>query len=379
MPWRRTGLSVLGAIAVSVADGASIAVVKPDAWEGVHYYRDFAYGPRKDIPGEEGEGCTSGLTGRDDCGRLYNSHRSGQFFDVMVDARGVRPDAPIYLNIHGGAWCCACDKNGENMWFLRRLAQKGFVVVNMNYQLQTDVLDEKRELVRREHATFSDMLADIDAIVTHLKRDFLPRFGVKAARFAIGGTSAGAHLSLLYAYDQGNPSHLGLALRHDLKVAFAVDVVGPTNLASEDMMDLFVRANRPLGFLFSPQMTHRFSHLFGWLTADDLNARMTCGDVEGVKAVLSRYSPAKMVTADCVPTILAYCRLSKDADTDGCVPVSAYRDLKEALERAGVPLAAELRSGLKHGWLGADYERWLADRMGEFAQRYLGPCDMTQR
>ena len=324
----------------------------PDVWEGVLYYRDFAYGPRKDAPGE-GEGYAGPLAGHDACGRIYNSHRSGQSFDLMVDARGVRSDAPVYLNIHGGAWSCACDKDGENLRFLRRLALKGFAVVSMNYQLQTDVLTGGAETKRREKATFADMLADVDAMVSHLKREFLPGLGVRADRFAIGGSSAGAHLALLYAYDQDNPKPLGLGLRHDLRVGFAVDIVGPTDLADVGTAD------------------RRLVTLMGWLVDDDLAARQARGDVDGCRARLARHSPAHLVTQGSVPTILAYCRLKPDAETDGCVPVSAYHTMTNRLRTAGVPYAGDLRSGLRHGWLGAPYEEWLADRIGDYAARYL--------
>lgn len=330
----------LAACASSAADLSARLGRPSEVWEGVRVYRDLAYGPRGDAPGE-GKAYKGPITGRDANGRVFNGHRTGQFYDLIVDERGVKPDSPVYLNIHGGAWCCACDKDGENMWFLRRLVQKGFVVVNMNYRLQDDATEPKRKLVRRPDATFKGMLEDIDAMTSVIVTNLLPKLGVKADRIAIGGSSAGAHLALLYAYDQDNP--MGLGLRHRASIGFAVDVVGPTDLAAMGEYD-----REP-----------RFQRLLKWLV----------GDAPG--GDLALYSPARRVTRFSVPTILAYCRLSEKSDTDGCVPVSAYHALRGRLESEGVPFAADLRPGLRHGVLGEKYEEWLVDRIREFADRHL--------
>ena len=342
-----------------------------ETWEGIHIYRDFAYGPRPDAPGE-GEGYESSITGHDPGGRIYHSHRSGQFFDFIFDAtREIRPDAPVYVNVHGGGWCSPADKDGESMWFLRRLAKRGFLVVNMNYQMQPNIFDERVKMERRENATFLDMIRDIDTLATYLKRDFLPRVGVEPKKFAIGGGSAGAYLSLLYAYDQDNPAVLEAKLRHEYRVGFAVDVVGPVDLTSPGMLAMAVGGKVPKGGMLSKSLIDRFATLVCWLVDDDVKGRVARGDLEGAKSILRKFSPTWLATPSSVPTILAYCRLHPFSDTDGMVPVDCYEGLMRRLDELGVPHVGEIRSWRVHGWLRDGYEDWLADQAQAFAQRHL--------
>ena len=368
------GGRVCGQTADAVGAASSSVV-----WEGVRIDRDIAYGPRGDAPGE-GNG---------------RAHRSGQFFDFLVDAgTPPRTDAPVYVNLHGGAWCQPFDKDGESLAFFKLLVARGFVVVNANYQLQNDVTASGTMPPRRPHATFHDMLRDLDDLGTFLVRDFLPRHGVKARSCALGGWSAGAHLALLYAYDQDHPGARSqqvatlplqqpvllpeqqtttlsgrFPLRHDLRVGFAVDVVGPVDLADDDFIAPLLGRRAPFGTWWDAAATDRLLTLLGWLVDDDLRGRRARGDEDGMRAVLARFSPTRLVTPRTVPTILAYCRRFPFAGTDGCVPTSAYYGLRERLETAGVPVAGDIRTFRSHGRLGEGYTVWLADQIAAFARR----------
>ncbi len=374
----RAALSVCLVLAVLCGGrvcGQTVDAVKETSpsvvWEGVRIVRDIAYGPRGDAPGE-GEG---------------RAHRSGQFFDFLVDAGAPpRADAPVYVNLHGGAWCQPFDKDGESLAFFKLLVARGFVVVNANYQLQNDVTASGDLPPRRPHATFHEMLRDLDDLGTFLVRDFLPRRGVRARSCALGGWSAGAYLALLYAYDQDHPGVLGVPrsqqvatlplqrttpfpLRHDLRVGFAVDVVGPVDLADDDFIAPLLGRRAPFGTWWDAAAADRLVTLLGWLVDDDLRGRRARGDVDGMRAVLARFSPTRLVTPRTVPTILAYCRLFPFAGTDGCVPTSAYYGLRERLEAAGVPVSGDIRAFRSHGRLGEGYTVWLADQIAAFARR----------
>ena len=338
--------------------------IRPDRWEGIAIYRDLRYGPRDDAPGE-GKGYRSPMTGQTPDGRWYHTHRTGQFFDLIVPEKGYSPDAPVYVNFHGGAWSQAFDKDGESMWYLKRYADAGFVVVNADYMMPMDVLDVSRAPERNPEATFLTILRDIDTLAGHLKDDLLPAIGVRPTKFAIGGGSAGAHIAALYGYDQANPAHLGVGLRHDYPVGVVVDVVGPTDLASDDFTAPFLRGEVGALTMFDKGMMDRFVTLLGWLTDDDLRGRIGRGDIDGVRGVLARFSPNRMVTKDSPPTVLAYCRKFPWSDTDGCIPTSTYYDLKSRLETAGVPHRGDLRSWRIHGWLRAGYEQWVVDSARE--------------
>ena len=343
---------------------------RPDAvWQGVRIYRDIAYGPRGDAPGE-GEGYKSAATGKHPDGRSFHTHRTGQFFDVLVSEKtGFRSDSPVYVNLHGGAWCQPFDKDGESFDFMKMLVDRGFVVINANYQLQNDVTDADRALSCRPHAAFCDMLRDIDDLGTFLKNDFLPCVGIKSRKCAIGGGSAGAHLVMLYAYDQDNPTVLNLGLRHDFRVGFVVDVVGPVDLASRDFSAPFLEHQLPFGSLFNEWAVDRLAILLGFLVEDDLSARIKRGDVEGVRKILAKYSPINLVTPKTVPTILAYCQLFPFAKTDGCVPTSSYYDLCRRLKEAGVPYEGDIRTFHLHGCLRTGFMTWITDCVAEFERK----------
>ncbi|MGN0847663.1 MAG: hypothetical protein ACI4RA_09805 [Kiritimatiellia bacterium] len=351
----------------------AVAAFSPDrrpdvVWRDVGIYHDLAYGPRDDAPGE-GADYGPGVRWHSN-GCVFHAHRTGQRFDVFVAAKtGFRPDAPVYVNLHGGAWCQPFDKDGESFAFFKLLVDRGFIVVNANYQLQNDVTDGTRRLTRRPNAAFRDMLRDIDDLGSFLKNDFLPRVGVTAQAYALGGTSAGAHLATLYAYDQDNPASPRLGLRHDFRVGFVVDIVGPVDLAGEDFTEMLLERKLPFGSTFNAWAVDRLVTLLGWLVEDDLRACIEAGDGAGVRRALAAYSPIRLVTPRSVPTILAYCQVYPFAKTDGCVPTSSYHDLCARLKEAGVPYAGDIRTFRPHGQLGTSFTIWLADRIVEFERR----------
>jgi len=351
---------VTSLLASSRIGTATFRGIRPDLWEGIAIYRDLRYGPRDDALGE-GKGYASPMTAQTPDGRWYNTHRTGQFCDLIVPAKSVSADAPVYVHFHGGAWCQATDKDGESMWYLKRYADVGCVVINADYMMPMDVLDASRPLKRNPDATFLTILHDIDLLASHLKYDLLPAIGVTPTKFMIGGGSAGGHIAALYGYDQANPSHLNAGLRHDYPVGVVIDVVGPTDLASDDFSKPFLKGEIGALSMFDKKSIDRFVTLLGWLTDDDLRARIARGDIDGTRRVLECFSPNRMVTKDTPPTILAYCRLFPWSGTDGCVPTSTYDDLISKLKAAGVPHQGDLRSWRMHGWLREDFERWVVD------------------
>ena len=133
--------------------------------------------------------------------------------------------APFFLFVHGGAWRHGSKTAHAKM--LVEMAEQGFVVASMNYVL----CNPKQGGAH----TFAEMLADIDAMVSHLPT-LAQAVGISIPRFAIGGSSAGGHLSLLYAYDGGNPSALGLGLKHAVPVACVFTDCGPSDIASPEFM-----------------------------------------------------------------------------------------------------------------------------------------------
>ncbi|SCW59925.1 alpha/beta hydrolase [Ancylobacter rudongensis] len=100
-----------------------------------------------------------------------------------VPLRILTPQAPpkgVYLHLHGGGWCLgsARENDGLNHRFVERT---GFAVVSVDYRLAPEI----------PYPAGPD---DCEAAALWLLREGPARFGTD--RFAIGGESAGANLSV---------------------------------------------------------------------------------------------------------------------------------------------------------------------------------------
>ncbi len=94
---------------------------------------------------------------------------------------------PLVLLIHGGSWFAGDKRDVE--FFSEPLIEAGYVYVSMNYRLMFTP------------ATFEDMLDDIQTAILFLSLN-ASMYGIQRNAMAIGGVSAGAHLSMLYAYQR---------------------------------------------------------------------------------------------------------------------------------------------------------------------------------
>ena len=248
----------------------------------VRIYHDLAYGTRGDAEGEGAE-YTAHSWG-------YHNHRSGNYFDVYADdailsSASARAKMPVFVFLHGGSWSQSYDKDGSSRDLLKRVAAAGYFVVTMDYQLQSDIT-ELGETTPRENATFADMLADVDTMMTYLKTA-LPAIGLPTDKIVIGGESAGAHLAMCYAWDQSGTGLSGASLTHDLNVACVMSAVGPANLADEAMLGpILAAASIP-----DPAVqayVAGFLTLMGWLTGEDVPGMLANNDMAGAAAALRR-------------------------------------------------------------------------------------------
>jgi len=140
--------------------------------------------------------------------RLNVSYGSNpqQIYDLYLPANRSTSDTKIVMLIHGGAWT-AGDKNDMNgtVTMLRTL-HPDYAIVNVNYVLANS-----------ENYAFPNQFLDIRTIVQKLTSEsndlhIKPEFGMI-------GTSAGAHLAMMYdyKYDTNN------------QVKFVADIVGPSD------------------------------------------------------------------------------------------------------------------------------------------------------
>ena len=312
---------------------------------GMRCWHDVPYGPRADLP-DEGDGYTGKKPGWTiaEIPWKFNRHRSGQTFDVFAPPDAPAPDATVVLFIHGGSWSESMDKDATPIVIFGPLTASGAIACTANYILQTDP-SRGFAARRRNEATFAEMLRDIDAACEKLK-SFVAELGVTKPRFVVMGESAGGHLALLYAYDEDNPDHMGLELKHPMSVDKVVNIVGPTDFTEKAFQES--GAFSIFGIKFYP-----FKTLMNRLCGLPDSAPMA-----KTRAAFPKWSPIKLVCPGSAPTAIAYGAIGGDEKTDGIVPVSQMTSLEAALKAAGVPCAMKKYSGRNHceiTWHGASW------------------------
>lgn len=351
-------LTAAAACHASLASGVDAALAPPIRGAGFRCWYDVPYGERPDYP-DEGEGFKGRIGGWYAANMPVRicRHCSGQRLDLYVPDGVDAADAVVVMYVHGGTWSHCFDKGAIPGMLFRAFMDSGVVLCSPNYILQVDNTMNVSE-GRRDEATFSEMLRDIDKAVSRLKA-LLPEVGVRARRFVMSGESAGAHLALLYAYDQDNPGPLGLGLRHEMRIERMIDIAGPTDFSAMDDSEIAPTDGLVAGDPRRPirMLIKRLSGL-----ADD------APDAE-VRAVVAKWSPVGLVTAKSVPTFMAYGKIMTLVRTDGLIPLGQMDRLERALKAAGVVHESKVFSGVDHGSVSTKGREWIA----ECARRELAP------
>lgn len=110
--------------------------------------------------------------------------------DVYAPRSGVR-DAPVLLQIHGGAWIIG-EKRQQGLPLMHHLARRGWVCAAVNYRLSPK-------------ATFPDHIVDCKRALRFV-RERIEEYGGDPGFVAVTGGSAGGHLSSLLALTPGDPA-----------------------------------------------------------------------------------------------------------------------------------------------------------------------------
>ncbi|WP_066217683.1 alpha/beta hydrolase [Formosa haliotis] len=227
----------------------------------------------------------------------YGDHES-QTYDIYLPAhRDI--DTKALILVHGGGWTSG-DKNDMNGFVeLIKKDLPNLAIVNMNYRL----VDETTE-------AYPMQINDITAVVKHLN-DNLDDYQI-SDDYGFIGTSAGAHLALLWSY----------AFNHDKHAKMVCSIVGPTNFTDSAYTEnVNFDTLKMLEELYGIDLTTEF---------------------------LEEVSPYHQVTNSAPPTILFY------GGKDPLVPVSQGNLLQEKLEDLGVMHEYTLYPEAGHGWAGLE-------------------------
>ena len=125
-------------------------------------------------------------------------------------------DAPVLLQVHGGAWTIG-EKERQGVPLMAQLAAKGWVCVAINYRLAP-------------RDPFPAQIIDVKRAIAWV-RDHIEEWGGDPGYLAITGGSAGGHLAALAALTPGDPTYQPGFEDADTSVQVAVPHYGVYDLA----------------------------------------------------------------------------------------------------------------------------------------------------
>lgn len=245
-----------------------------------------------------------GITVHRDLSYVTDGHER-QKLDLYVPDTGE--NLPLVIWIHGGAWRGGDKKNYIRMEYLKA----GYAGASINYRLS-------------QHAIFPTQIEDVKAAVRWLRAN-AQTYRLDPDRFAAWGSSAGGHLvAMLGTAGDVDEFEVGENLEVSSRVQAVVDYFGPTDFLQMD--------------------AHRFPDGLVHDSPDSPESQLVGGPIQKHKDRVARANPITYVSEDDSPFLIIH------GDRDKLVPYQQSVLLKDALEKAGVPVTFYKVEGGGHGW-----------------------------
>ncbi|MGN1195068.1 MAG: alpha/beta hydrolase fold domain-containing protein [Acutalibacteraceae bacterium] len=246
---------------------------------------------------------TPGVTAYKDL--AYGSVSVSQKLDLYLPERDDK-NVGLIVYIHGGAWQGG-DKSELTETAKSVTQNNGYATASLNYRM----LGEK--------ATYVEMLEDIQSALGFIKQK-AQESGYTIKSCGLIGYSAGAHLSLLYAYKNRDVS--------PIPVAYAASLAGPTDLTDPNFFDADWKV----------QCGGALAGVSG----------ITLDNWQDYKTELLKASPVSYVDASVPKTLLCH------GTADDTVPYSNAIILSEKLDSVRASYKLITFEGKNHGNLGED-------------------------
>jgi|LGOV01.1.fsa_nt_gb acetyl esterase/lipase len=242
-------------------------------------------------------------------------NESKQDYDIYLP-KDRTTETPVIIIVHGGFWS-AGDKDDMNLLVaLARNTSPEYAIVNTNYRLATTTSNQHPTQIN----DLSSLLAELEA-----RKE---EYQISNNYFFIG-VSAGAHLSLLYAYQTDT--------NHDVKAVCSI--VGPT-----DFLDP--------------------AYINSTNTQFQIVGEQFLGDTFANNPTLyENASPITHIDALDAPSILFY------GEADELIPVSQATRLRDKLTEVNVPVDYTLFPNVGHDLIGADFSE-IATKIDTFFETY---------
>ncbi len=245
-----------------------------------------------------------GITVHRDITYVTDGHER-QKLDLYVPDTGE--NLPLIIWVHGGAWLGG-DKRHYNP---REYLKSGYAGASINYRLS-------------QHAIFPAQIEDVKAAVRWLRAN-AETYRLDSDRFAAWGSSAGGHsVAMLGTTGDVNEFEVGENLEVSSRVQAVVNYYGPTDFLQMD--------------------AHRLPDGLVHDAPDSPESKLVGGPIQEHKDRVAKANPVTYVSEDDSPFLIIH------GDQDKLVPYQQSVLLKDALEKAGVPVTFYKVEGGGHGW-----------------------------
>lgn len=262
--------------------------------------------------------------------------------DIWQPPPDIAPSGLAFIYLHGGAWCLL-DKDFGTRPFFRHLAYQGHLIMDVAYRLapETDMME---------------MVKDAKRAIGWMKEN-AATYGVHPDKIVIGGGSAGAHLALLAAYTEHDPSFIPPELEgKNLSVCAVLSLYGPSNLEA-----MYYHTNQHLTTrAFKSQKVtpdsmpswmikkmgkhyHRLGFDKDFETASTF-APLLGGHPDECPDTYRLFSPVNHVHAHCPPTLLLH------GEHDTMAPVKSTQYLFTRLKEEKIPTVIHIMPQTDHGF-----------------------------
>lgn len=206
----------------------------------------------------------------------------------------------VVVYIHGGGWCEGDKKDMRST--CENLAAGGYTAAaTLNYRMLAN---------EANGIDYTDMLDDIDAALEKIKAIGAEN-GYTINRAALIGSSAGAHLAMLYSYSRGQSA--------PLDIRFVCSMVGPADFTDREF---YTGGNES-------EVNWKYKIVSLLIGLDYPRVSLTADNLDEYSAQLLAASPVNYITAGCAPSLLEY------GSKDILVPVSNADRLVAKLTDAG--------------------------------------------
>ena len=266
----------------------------------------------------------------DSVGTVYTNQEyentNGHKYDLYIPS-GLDESQNQYLIlfIHGGSFNSGAKEDGD-AW-CKYYATKGYITATVDYTLQA----------HGQEASIYLMNSEIESAVKAIKEQ-AEALGYRIAGMAPCGVSAGGTLAMNLAYN-GNS---------EIPVKFVFQLAAPT--------------------YFDPSEWSLLMRVDKLKTEDEFCAMMTGKTMTDYSREIQKISPACIVSADSVPSLIGYGLI------DHCVPLSQKYYLMNAYDKYRVPYDYIEFPKSNHGMYNdLDKLQLFLDKSLEYADRYFKP------